>query len=1012
LDHVPLGDIRLKKSLEQLRVLGDRSITISAAVSVIAAFSMWIFLVLTVEYTLPYSPHRFANLIRAADTLVNEGAVPERRSLRRSIAIGVSLGVLALAWLLWIGVFRRGRGAGLVRSLRGWLTNAATSAEQHPAWLLGIGLLATTPFLGVAAVLRQMDIFWDHYEAVGPTLVLYSLSRVVLLAYLVGACVVVGGIVLGLSRRRTEIRAMGRLEYSIMCFFTGAAVYGLGFTVLGYAGLLRFDVALVTTIPVILVTPMVFLRFFPRTAGQPLPQDIGGTRQDNGPVAFILSTYVAVLCVAVIVLRGLSPGTADGDVWEHYLHYYREVLRAGHLQPNDVWYHYFLSRGAGLFFLAGLLSDPLAPQLVSLAFVLAAGVLIGHWIQQWTSREWALLGVVVFFGFTVWDGQSGAFFKHHAVFSGYVIFLVWLIARIFGNAGSTTPTLTVIAGSIVSIHLGFYQNVAGQLVVAFMVLAVIFAAAQRNRAAATQLTVLLGAEIAGLIVAMVTSYGETGILAVVPLRVFWDIANHGRFDETFGASGALFVLFTNNDVARSLDLGLDRLKVLFRWHFFGFLLKPVILPAVLLGLVLLLGRGHQTNVRQGKALAVGMGLLAIPTIVFGLLIQGSSTIRLYVFLGPLLAMLSVGILRIAAMTVRPLRLASRVTGALLVLLAIEATSRGFAESLREVRGAILFVTGQHSVADTLARTSIWSDGATRLDFFRAVRAEIGRNAKILTLGYRPDGSYSFPGAGLVSEPSYTLGRHYAEIAFGTPEQARRRLRELGIEYVHVRIAPTSPFGELFSAVAFSSLFDPRELPRQFALVATDGENYLLRWRRPDDTADVPDVLTRTLDLRRTAAVMFPFSPAFHAAVTDVLLTERNSSEAPYESTMAGKRSPGEATAIARDVHALLAHAMVPRVTLESNARLIKNFLREIELKLDDVVELVLDDSCSCEDRPRRIVTFVQAEMRRHLEASFGRPLGRWLTQVDERIPFGVIYQSADSVRGILAGESALVDFRM
>jgi hypothetical protein len=50
----------------------------------------------------------------------------------------------------------------------------------------------------------------------------------------------------------------------------------------------------------------------------------------------------------LLVSRGLYPGAANGDTWEHYLHYYREVLRSGSLGPNELWYHFYFSKGAGL----------------------------------------------------------------------------------------------------------------------------------------------------------------------------------------------------------------------------------------------------------------------------------------------------------------------------------------------------------------------------------------------------------------------------------------------------------------------------------------------------------------------------------------------------------------------------------------------------------------------------------------------------------------------------------------
>ena len=63
----------------------------------------------------------------------------------------------------------------------------------------------------------------------------------------------------------------------------------------------------------------------------------------------------------MLLRRGLFPG-GSGDYYTHYFYYYLEVLKNHGLAPNDVWYHYYYSKGSGLVFLGMLLTDPEAPR--------------------------------------------------------------------------------------------------------------------------------------------------------------------------------------------------------------------------------------------------------------------------------------------------------------------------------------------------------------------------------------------------------------------------------------------------------------------------------------------------------------------------------------------------------------------------------------------------------------------------------------------------------------------------
>src|SRR5262249_18776690 len=82
---------------------------------------------------------------------------------------------------------------------------------------------------------------------------------------------------------------------------------------------------------------------------------------------------MGMLCIVYFGV-GLSKLHPDSS---HYLPYYAEVVRSHGTAPNDYWYHFWSTKGAGLHFLAVMLGDIFAPPLMSCVLLLAtAGVVL------------------------------------------------------------------------------------------------------------------------------------------------------------------------------------------------------------------------------------------------------------------------------------------------------------------------------------------------------------------------------------------------------------------------------------------------------------------------------------------------------------------------------------------------------------------------------------------------------------------------------------------------------------
>src|SRR5262249_61353799 len=94
----------------------------------------------------------------------------------------------------------------------------------------------------------------------------------------------------------------------------------------------------------------------------------------------------------------LSPGGGHAS-FPLYSPFSRGLVANGNLGPTDAWYEYYYPKGAGLYFLAMLLTDPLAPQLVTACMMAAAALVLFLFCRQAapaTAWPWAAVALVLF----------------------------------------------------------------------------------------------------------------------------------------------------------------------------------------------------------------------------------------------------------------------------------------------------------------------------------------------------------------------------------------------------------------------------------------------------------------------------------------------------------------------------------------------------------------------------------------------------------------------------------------
>ena len=856
----------------------------------------------------------------------------------------------------------------LTRTFRSHADRVAPPWSSRQIWIvrgLVMGLYAA-----MAISMRSYDLSYDDFFAEGWSSILSYLCRLTLAPLILISCCTIGARLFELLTPEAE--ANTPLLSTVLNSFTGAAVLSLMACLAGLLGVLSFEVSFAALFIILYFAPAEVERCW----GDARAWWWG--RSSTGWDEWALWVWCVMAAGLLLLTRGLYPGEATrslvNDVWEHYIHYYRAVIDTGSLGPHATWYHYYLSKGAGLFFLFAQSGDLFAPQIVSWCFVLGAGVLLVHVVRRALGdARWALLAGILFFLL-----YRGSFLKHHHVLTGCIAFLIWAASELISNRQEATRRIWV-ASAVVGFYIGFYQPYGALLIAAsWAVLALLCAIRSPERL--RDFLLLEMAVGAGVALSLVINYTATGMAEMVPIRFFWDWADRTKFTALFGQTNLAFFL-ENEGGGVLTDIDVDWLALVYRLNYFGWAPAGLVIVGALMA-VRRAAQAWSADRLRRHTWAVGPIVFLLLSIVFSQLIRGVSLPRLYSFV--LLFSVAICVILLKNGTDLLLWRRWRSWGHAVCILSMgmlfTAQELYYLEPhAGDIRG---YLSGRLSFGGVLIQTDgFYNNSTTFLGFFK-LRHEIPPDAPLLTLVGEPSPGYAFPGAGIISEPSYTVLAGGSDLLFGPASRIRKELRLRDIDHFHVNLRSS-----LRSSLVHTSLFTPANFAGNFRVKYSAGDLYLLTWRHPGDADVLPDRLCQVLELKQTGVLHEPFTSSFSADITQALQT--------YVAAMRTIEQEGLEETIARALEdRWLGRTWIPRNSqlLESIVSTAKSGLRQI---LPDLArEALVNGSPESTDADiaAQLQRITVGIFRRSVELRAARALGDTLTALlistDERGPFG------------------------
>jgi len=695
-------------------------------------------------------------------------------------------------------------------------------------------LLFAAPYAALLFWFHGVDAYHRHFSESGLIVLAYNCCRALYVFYLFWMVEAAGSLLLRAIAAK-ELAETAILERLTLGFFTGAGLLHAILLVLGYAGLYTLPVAIGCTLPLVLLSYSDFSDAIVEIRHAPIAIDCA--RNVRGMLGLILLGLIGAALILLFLVKGLYPGGGH-DYFTHYFYYFEAVVAHHGLWPNEVWYHYYYDKGAGLYFLSILLTDPLAPQLVTFCFMTAAAVVIFLGCRDAApGTHWPLVAVLLFLIIFAYTPDWGEFEKTHELAAALVIAVFWTAARAFARCGHSTGKLYFVATSaaiaasvIVTPTIAvFLGGVFGLSFLSYLV-----AGKRRHAAAAFLFAVIVGLLLSGT---FALNYLTTGLLSDQVLLSTWSISNLEKLDrwgvlimvisEYQGLLGMLGDRLPLSQVPGLLDHS-SRLKLIYPLIDIG-----LIIAIVAFSLRLRTGRRSEPLRTPHQAAIL---LAAVPVFIGIAMTVGRVQ--------------SISFYRYASFAV-PIILVGGVT---LWGLPISSADRRFVHLVRDqhtpavVLGLCLLTfcaaTPPARLFNTyLPRVLRYAAGAMSIDTAytlqpshplyplngiysgaRGAYAVVGPGTPIWSFHIH---SYCMlPDCRVESWISFLLP-HDRDVMFGSPAVAQRALQASGLNYfLFSRELP------IFDPLPLSPLFSPDNIARYLGVRWTDGTTALLTWLGP------------------------------------------------------------------------------------------------------------------------------------------------------------------------------------
>ncbi len=693
----------------------------------------------------------------------------------------------------------------------------------------------------VVFLLARMDIYGKHFFERTPLYLVYNILRVILLFYFGCIMYSAGAGFLRLAGWRSVTAGLGVMERFFLLSVLGGSLVNLMVFVLGWSNLLyRWLVVLISS--GILVYSYADVRSL-------LGDAVGRLRsrfsEQPPALRWVFTAQLLLACLflgVILVTLSLAPFRST-DVINHYHKYFLSVTESHNIWPNDIWYHFYVSKGAGLHIMGVLLGDINSIPLVSfVAFVLSGCLVVSFAWRKMRSLFWA---AAVFFLYTVFFLTLGysdklLFERHHIVTAAFIGCVVWMGMLLPEIKRGSRHRWVVLSGIVVT-ALMVWAPTSIALVLPYLLfgwlLFVLMFKGERSRMLG--FVPLSAAVVTALILGI--NYVVTGLAEATPTRLFWKFGDLSRFSTWVSPYLMMHIMEGSGPGLGGVSVALIRdiasrgyLEGLLRLDRISFMGSPLFLGvsgcAAAAGCWcrwksrsagrsngFVQGEGDSRHTASLYSFLLVLGFLVIAVIVSPVTGQYVSICRYYVFAVTLMVLLAVH-LGTFVFECLPSRLSAAIAIAICLLIAMAVVP-----PLPVRVSYVRFALGRLSMRDFYERyaqvpASAWE-----------IPDVVGPGERVWSVSEQRAGRLLGPGVKVENTISSLMCKNWHVVVFEDPEAAAAELKKEGLNYFLLDLEQIS-----YGALCYSPLFAPENIGRFFSMAWQSGSIYLLSWRADAD----------------------------------------------------------------------------------------------------------------------------------------------------------------------------------
>lgn len=723
---------------------------------------------------------------------------------------------------------------------------------------------------------HYVDVYHNDFSSSGLLILITNLFRLLFVWYFFWIIQAAGAALLRLVGG-AQPPTLSKTAYLVLTFAAGTGVWHLMLLLIGFLQLLYLPILLLATVPfVVLSVPEIKL-----TITELFLAIRRSARTSRAiPIIFFLSGCCWFL---LFIGRGLYPGGGQ-DYFIHYFPSYRLIVDNHSLWPNSIWWNYLNTKGAGLIYMAMLLTDALAPSLVVFCFVSVAGLTVFVFVRRLApSTHWPVVSMLLFFAIYVYTPNWGEFGKLHQLNTFFVVAILWLtVVALDKKTEEKRSWFLAIASAVLAAIVATPE--IGPILGAVFAVLVLYHGARRQRERALACLALggwAGALLAGM---LSLNLATVGLPHDLGFALWWRWTNVEKLYR-WGALSSF--LWMDHWYARSFfgalrgDLGnahnvLRQLSNALRLY----LLSPLLLSGVAVASITVWrrSRAHRPDLRESTdaliVLFVPIATICVLSPTAGGIVAGSF-VETSSFIVPVIIVAGIALWvrglqptgggRLAA-GVRHPGSALGVLIACAMLIAIKAPLDR--EFLRTEADAARYALGIFSIDEAYAHHhgEVLADSYAHIDGnklagkwggiypgTRGAYAVVGPHTPIWTLSVA---AYCMlPDCDMRAFPNFIMVRDWDRLMWGTPEEGRQLLQDAGLNYFLV--SNELPISD---PLPLSALFAPDNIGRYLGIRWTDGITSLLTWVGPETTpidADWIAAYRRAIGFRLSAPAHFP-----------------------------------------------------------------------------------------------------------------------------------------------------------